>query len=156
MKLEILLKMPRQGVYALIDSANKKVYIAVVTNAIAWISRNAIDIAYGCHKYNLSSNSSVKCEFKDENILLVRNAYKSICEDYIKNGYTVYGNKRNTKLIVRYEVLKGNIEIRIINTRNKVLYAKRFDKMKDAKKWAKGKTIEQLIMEMDKSSKCLV
>lgn len=150
-----LTRQPKQGIYAIGETINrgtleekKVVYLAVVTSPIAWIARNAIDIAYDCHKYNLSERAVAWCEYRHGNIYLLRHKLKEICEDYVKKGYIVYSNKRDSTLKIKYVVYKAKVELRIITSRGKAIYTKVFEKMHHAKLYAKNNTIEEMLSEL--------
>lgn len=142
-----LLFYPDNAVYILLNENKKLALISIVKNAQSWIARQAVDLKNDMHRCG-SINDELTLQTKvgvSLNPSSLRMLHSGICEQYIESGYVVFGAGTASDFRTVYKVTKAGALLCVVTKRNKVIWSKCFDKMKDAKKYAEDKTIEELM-----------
>lgn len=142
--LMVLSDMPNNAIYVILNDAKKIAYISRVINAPLWMARVAVEIKRGMFKYDCDASGELICVAQSEDRILLKAMHSRVYEDYVKMGYTVVGSK-SPKFKIVFTIHDRWAIVRILDSRGKRLWFKLFPKMKDAKEWADGKSVEQML-----------
>lgn len=146
--LKDIIETPSIGVYSLLDEDNTKAYVCVVKNFVTWLARQANDIKNDVHNHKFTKTSTIKLEFQSDNIDVLRQAHMRITKEYAKAGWTLCGEKRLSKYKVKYLIRHKKVLLQVVNSRGRVVREMDFDKMSEAKQYAKTRTIEDILNEL--------
>lgn len=138
----------KPGIYTIANEQSKLIQISMVKNPVAFMARQAELIKLNMHPCGISYELQYGALEHDYNQYELRYRHRELCLHWKKMGYKVIGAKRLSQYKYQYKVMKNKVMLRIVDSRNIVIWDKQFDLIDAAKKFAKDNSIETILREL--------
>lgn len=149
-----LASLPDNAVYVILGGGTGIAQVSIVKNAIMYHARQIDMMKRGVHQCGFDVDKIYWwSDFESLNPHILREAHRVKCEELIKDGYKVYGSERSAKSKIRYAIKQNKVFLQIVNSRKRVIMQTDFPKMAQAKAFASGKTMLQLMGDISNAAR---